>query len=361
MSRGLYLSTVLYAAAKVFQGTCHWPATTTIILVGGIGMVYTALGGLRAIIWTDFAQFLILGGGLAAVLAKIIFMLPDGSYGGWAFAASQDHLWPDFKQPEFYSFSPFVRLTLWAIFFRAVGDHIYYKSADQMVLQQILATPNPRRAFRSVIMAAVLGPGTMLILYWIGLGIYQYYSQMPANVRPPADLALFRFISAELPAPMPGLILAAMLSALVSTYNAGITSLATVITKDFYFRFWRPQASELIQTRFSQKTTVFSGLGIILMSLVISKISGSVGGTVMESSGVWMSLLQVLGPVFLLGVTTRRATARHVLIAMAAGTAATIAMIVYYYWAKLQGHEFGFHAVAVTGFFVTMAMGYGLV
>lgn len=359
-ARGLYLATVLFAAAKVFQGTDQWPVPWTIVLVGSVGVIYTTLGGMRAVVWTDFLQFMVLVGGIAIVLIKVTGAVPDGMAGVWRYAADHDHLFPDFKHPSFFTLNPYVRLTLWAILFRAVGDHLFYKSADQILIQRMLATKGYWEAFRSVLLGSLLGPVILFALYFVGLCMFRFYAELPVGSRPPADLALFRFITAHLPSPVPGLIVAAMLAAIMSTLDSGINALATVATKDFYLRFLRPGAEEAAQVRFSRAMTVLVGAFIIAVACLIAALAASVRGTVLESSGVWMSLLVVLAPVFLIGVTSRRARQWHMLAAMAVGVAVTALMTLWYYHVKQSGREAGFFMVAVTPFFATLVTGYGL-
>lgn len=360
VARGLYLATVLFAAAKVFQGTSHWPVPWTIFAVGTVGVIYTTLGGMRAVVWTDFVQFLVLIGGIGIVLLKVTAAVPDGIPGVFRYAAANNHLFPDFHEPSFFTLNPYVRLTLWAIVFRAVGDHLFYKSADQILIQRMLATKGYWQAFRSVLMGSLLGPLVLFALYFVGLCMFRFYSDYPAEARPPADLALFRFISSELPSPVPGLIVAAMLAAIMSTLDSGINALATVVTKDFYLRFLRPNAGEAAQVRFSRVMTVLIGGLTMVVACLIAALAASIRGTVLESSGVWMSLLVVLAPVFLIGVTSCRARQWHVLTAMAVGATATALMTLWYYHVKQSGREAGFFMVAVLPFFATLLTGYVL-
>ncbi len=360
IARGLYLATVLFAAAKVFQGTGNWSVPWTIVLVGGVGIFYTTLGGMRAVVWTDFLQFLVLVGGIVIVLLKATTSMPGGVAGVLQFAAEKDHLFPDLKDPSFFTLDPFVRLTLWAILFRAVADHLFYKSADQILIQRMLATKGYWHAFRSVVTGSVLGPIILLVLYFVGLCMFRHYAALPAAERPPADLALFRYITTQLPTPVPGLIVAAMLAAIMSTLDSGINSLATVITKDFYLRFSQPGAGEAAQVRFSRWMTVVAGVAIIGVAVGIAALAASVRGTVLESSGVWMSLLVVLAPVFLLGVSSRRARQWHALTGLAVGVAVTAAMTFWYYHTKHRGLEANFFLVAVVPFLATLVTAFGL-
>lgn len=357
LARAFYLAVVLFAAAKVFQGTANWPMTWTIVVIGGVGVLYTAMGGMRAVVWTDFFQFIILFGGILIVLAKLAMVIPGGLPEVFRYAQAQDHLFPDFHDPSFFSLNPYVRLTLWAILFRAVGDHLFYKSADQILIQRMLSTSGYWQAFRSVLFGSLLAPIMLVLLYAVGLGIFRFYADVPAASRPAPDLALFRFITAELPSPMPGLIVAAMAAAIMSTFDSGINSLATVLTKDFYRRFFATDADEDRQLRFSRRMTVVCGAAVIALALWISRLATSVGGTVLESSGIWMSLLVVLVPVFLMGVTSRRAKEHHALIALACGCLTTLLMTLWYYHAKRQGHDPGFHMVAVGSLAVGLLAG----
>ena len=360
IARGLYLATVLFAAAKVFQGTSNWPVPWTILLVGSVGVLYTTMGGLRAVVWTDFLQFLVLAGGVGLIVFQAIRVSPGGFTDVFSYAAEHDHLFPELGDRSFFSLSPYVRLTLWVLLLRAVADHLFYKSADQILIQRMLATKGYWEAFRSVLFGSIIAPAIVLLLYLVGLCLFRYYAQFPPDQRPPADLAMFRFVTSQFPAPVPGLFVAAMLAAIMSTLDSGINSLATVVTKDFYLRFWRPDSSESGQVRFSRWMTFAVGALVIVAALGIAQSAETVGGTVLESSGVWQSLVVVLAPVFLLGVATRRAGQLQALVSMLVGLLATAGLIAWYYLARARGLEVGFHVAAVGGFLITLALGFGL-
>lgn len=358
LARLLYLGTVLFAAAKVFQGMVNWPLMMTILLIGTITMIYTTLGGMRAVVWIDMMQFVVLIGALATVVYTAVTIAPGGIVDVLRFARDTDHLFPDATQPEFYSLSPFVRLTLWTLILRAVGDHLFYKSADQILIQRMLSTSSYQHAFRCTVLGSALAACMVLSLYFVGLCIYRFYADFPVEQRPAPDLALFLFISNQLPAPLPGLVVAAVLAAAMSTIDSAVNSLSTVVTKDFYLRFWRPDATEAAQIRVSKRLTVFWGVAIMGVALMVSSLTEGAAGTVLESAGIWMSLLLVLAPVFLLGVTSRRARQWHAIAALTVGVMTVFCMITWYYVMKGRGLEVGFHVVAVTGFLMTTGCGF---
>ena len=195
----------------------------------------------------------------------------------------------------------------------------------------------------------------------MGLAIFSFYSHQPLDQQPASgDVALFRFISTQLPSPLPGLILAAMLAAVMSTLDSGINSLATVVTKDFYLRFFRKDASEPRQVRFSRWMTLAVGLFTIGMALIISHVSESIGDTIMEASKVWMAFMLVIPAIFLLGVSSRRVTAKHALIAAVVGWVATGGMTTWYLLSKAAGKPISFMYVGPPGLIMALIVGYVL-
>jgi SSS family solute:Na+ symporter len=161
--------------------------------------------------------------------------------------------------------------------------------------------------------------------------MFAFYSGLPEGQRPVhGDTALFKFIATELPTPIPGLILSAMLAAIMSTLDSGINSLATVAVKDFYLRFYRPGATEREQVIFSRLVTLVTGLLAILIGLGLSMSADDLGTSVLETSMAWMSLSVALPPVFLLGMLSRRATPKDALVQLVTGWLITAAMLLWH-------------------------------
>ena len=169
------------------------------------------------------------------------------------------------------------------------------------------------------------------VLWYIGLATFVYYAHQPIADRPgTGDAALFRIISTQLPAPMPELIISAMLAAIMSTLDSGINGLATVITKEIYLRFLRPEATEVAQVRFSRWMTLATGLIAISMGLLMFALATVLYQSVMEVGLLWGALTYVLPGIFLIGVLSRRAGAVTALIAGAVGMTAVVAMLLWH-------------------------------
>ena len=331
LSRAIYLGLVLYASAKVFTGADGWPVPMTILVVGGIGTVYTILGGFKAVVWSDFLQFIVLAAGIFLIVMYATADVPGGVIGVVSHAFENGRGTPELTEPSFYSFSLSARVTLIGMVAVIINEQLFFNSSDQIALQRLLSTSSYQQAKRSLYTFALIVTPVIMVLWFLGLAMFAFYSGMPEDQRPTqGDTALFKFIATELPTPIPGLILSAMLAAIMSTLDSGINSLATVATKDFYLRFLRPGATERKQVRFSRAITLGTGMLAILIGLGLSLSAEHLGASVLETSMAWMTLSVALPPVFLLGMISRRATAGDALVQLIVGWGVTAGMLVWY-------------------------------
>ncbi len=338
LTRLFYLGLVLYSSAKVFEGSAGWPTTQTILLVGVIAIIYTVLGGIKAVVWIDVIQFVIIAGGLGILVVTLINIVPDGAVGVFTYARDHDHLLP--QAEEFFSFNPYVRATVWLFMMQSLVGWMFFHSSDQISIQRLLSTSSYKQARRSMFTVVLIDLPLTSSMLFIGLALWVYFQQQTSVAAPQdADLALFRFVAQELPTPIPGLIVAAMLAAVFSTLDSGINALATIFTKDFYLMFVRPDASEIAQVRFARWMTLLTGVFAIAMALSIAWIAESARNQVLESAYIWLSAQSIVPGVFVLAVFSRRARAGHALIALAAGVVVVVGTTVCYFSAQFADAE----------------------
>ncbi len=358
-TRLAYLAMVLYSSSKVFEGAAHWPVWLTICLVGAIGIVYTTLGGMKAVVWTDFTQFAVLAIGLTVITVKCAATVEGGAAGIVSYAFSHGRGFEQFKDPRFFTLSPYVRFTFWVLVMATMMEHLFYNSADQISIQRLLSTSSYGQAKKSLFTFVVLGLPFSLVLWFLGIAIFTYYGHHPDEAQGlTGDLALFKFIRTQLPSPLRGLMISAMLAAVMSTLDSGMNSLAAVATKDVYVEFIRPGASERKQVRFSRIMTVVVGAFAILTALLIAMVSESIEETVIEAGTIWLSFSVVLAPIFLIGVTTRKVTGTHIIIACVIAWAVTIYMVVWYLTSKGGPNAISFMYVGFPGFLTMLLVGY---
>ena len=276
--------------------------TWCILLMGGICIAYTVLGGVEAVIWSDVLQAVILLGG--AVWALVILL--NGTDGGFAGMLSDagdagkirlvDPSW-DLTRPSLFV------IMLGAIF----GNLIPYAS-DQSVVQRYLTVRDEREAKRAIIGGAVLAIPASLIFFGLGTALWSFYRSNPELLQPTAklDQILPMFVIDQLPPGISGLVVAALFAAAMSSLDSAMNSVSTAFTTDWYRRF-RPDADDRRCLRVARCATI--GIGVIGTgaALLMERVNDP------SLLDVWFKVLGLFGSgvagVFLLGALTRRAGA----------------------------------------------------
>ncbi|MFC4728220.1 sodium:solute symporter family transporter [Coralloluteibacterium thermophilus] len=306
----LFLSIVLDTAATLYAGalvlTTFVPALGLWETCLGLALftgAYAAAGGLRAVVYTDVLQALVLLCG-AAALAWIVF----GQFGhSWAAVA-------DSVSPETLSLirpldDPGVPWLGLLTGLPIVG--FYYWTMNQYVVQRVLGTRDLAAAGRASIIAAAL---KLLPLFLMTLPGVMAISLLPGLDEP--DQVFPTMVATFAPAGLAGLILAGLLAALMSTCSSTLNSAATLITKDFV----QPRHPHLDEARL-----VRSGR---IATLVITLLAALWAPMIQHFEGLWNYLQQVfafvaspLVAVFLMGLWSRRLGAGAALRGLACGHA----------------------------------------
>jgi SSS family solute:Na+ symporter len=244
------ISVTLFAGGVVMHavtGFDLWTSAGLLIVVTGL---YTIVGGLRAVIYTEVAQAVVLITGSAAL---VIIGLND--VGGWSalhahLPASFFSMWKPVSDPDF----PWT-----GVVFGAPILGIWYWCTDQHIVQRVLAAKDVSEARRGTIFAGYLKVLPVFIFVLPGLVAAALY----ADVRNGAtDTAYPALVTRLLPAGFKGLVLAGILAALMSSLASAFNSCSTLLTWDVY-RKLRPQATERELVRFGRGSTVILvGLGL---------------------------------------------------------------------------------------------------
>ncbi len=308
-SRVMYIAMVLYSSAKIFESAYGWAPWFSILLVGVTGVLSTTIGGSKAVIWTDVFQFFVLFGGLAVVIWVLNRDISGGPLEAVSYAIRNGHGVPQFREADFYSMSPYVRLLFFLLLWNAIVGPLTSACSDQVTIQRLLSTRNWKEGLKSQVVAVVLGIGSTLVLWFIGLSLFTYYSQHSILLES-GDAAFFNFVKTKLPPPMSGLFMAAMLAAIMSTVSSGINAMATVWLKEIHQKFINKFMDGVREVRVSRLATLF--IGVFGMTL----------GICLDFSGKWLSqsvaevgtIFNLLGaailPAFLFAVLSSRANAK---------------------------------------------------
>src|ERR1700738_2368456 len=222
------ISVHLYAAAIVLERVVGWsPMKAAIILVVATG-IYTIAGGLAAVIYTDLVQTLILLAGAIALTA-----IGMDKVGG--FAGLRAHVPPDFFhmiKPASASDFPWT-----GIFFGAPILGIWYWCTDQVIVQRVLSAKDEGHAKAGTIFAGFLKILPVFLLVLPGLIAYALYPQAFTTVNGQVtngDIAFPTLVINLLPTGLVGLMIAALLAALMGAMSSVFNSASTIVTLDFY-------------------------------------------------------------------------------------------------------------------------------
>lgn len=305
-SRLVYLAMVLFATSKVFEGAAGWPAWITILLVGVIGIVYTVMGGMLAVVWTDVLQFFVLVGGLGIAIVVLCANIDGGFLGAITYTFENGHGLSRYSDPDFYLCNPYVRLTFWLLLLGQFMAPLKLAASDQITIQRLLSTSSYKSAFKAQITSSVLTIPFMLILWFIGMGIFTYYSQNPNPLVTSGDTAFFTFVATKLPAPVPGLIMAAMLAAVMSTLDSGMNSLSAIWLKEFHQPYVNNDLDGRSEVKVSRYATVVTGVFAVSVAVFIAKSSDALGQSVVEAATILNGFDVIVFPAFLYAVISRR-------------------------------------------------------
>ena len=302
------IAIVLYLPALALSTVSDLDVTTCVLGMGILCVLYTVLGGVEAVIWTDAAQAVVLMGGAVWALATLVFRID----GGWSAALTTAA-----DQGRFFSSVPWsldlVAGTGWVILVGSLFANLFSYTASQDVVQRYLTTASERGAARAIWVNALVSPLAQALFFAIGTALFVYYRQHPDRLDPlaPTDGIFPLFIVNELPAGIAGLIVAAVFAAAQSSLSSSLNSVAAAWVTDFHGRL-RPTTTEAGRLRLARWITAIVGVAGTLVALVLARS---------DIRSLWETFLGVIGlfggtisGLFVLGIFTRRADGRGALI-----------------------------------------------
>ncbi|NUO75430.1 MAG: sodium:solute symporter [Lysobacter sp.] len=340
---GSRMSIILFLPALAIASITGIDVIWSILMMGVFTIVYTTLGGMKAVIWTDFMQVFVMFGGAIFAIVFIVMHIDGGLAQATSVAMAQDKM-------HLFDFSfDLTQATVWGFIFLVLFDVVLTFPKDQVLMQRVLSTKSDREAGRSVwAFAAIVIPGGFFF-YAIGTALFVFYQAHPERMNPtlPIDATFPLFIAAELPMGVTGLIIAGIFAAAMSTLSSIINSVSTLASVDFYEKLARnptPQKS----VRFAEWVGVLVGVIGIGIAIVLSRFD------IHSLFDMSIELLGLLGGGFAgaytLGMFTRRANAPGVAIGIGASLVLTFAI-----WTLQLVHPYYYLAISI---FLCIVIGY---
>ena len=332
---GSRMSVILFLPALAIATITGIDVVWSILMMGGFTIVYTALGGMKAVVWTDIVQLVVKMGGALFAIGFMIY----GLNGGWSefvsVAAADD-------KTKLLDFSfDLTKATVWGFIFLVIFDVVLTFPKDQVLMQRTLSTKNEKDAGRSIWTFALITIPGGVIFYTIGTALYVYYKAHPERMNPllSIDATFPLFIAAELPMGITGLIVAGIFAAAMATLSSIINSVSTLASVDFYEKLVK-NPTQKKSVLFAELMTVVAGLIGMGIALLLSRYD------IHSLFDVSIELAGLLGGGFAgaytLGMFTRRANSPGVAIGVASAIVLTTIA-----WSMNLVHPYFYLAISI--------------
>lgn len=298
----------LFATAiplKVIAESAGWDVSylAIIVAIGLVTIVYTFVGGIKAVVWMDVIQMTLYVGGAIVAIALLAGELPAGWFAE-ASAAGKTHIF-DWGPTESFGAWATTNYTLLAA---VVGGAIFSMAShgtDQLIVQRLLTCKNLGDSRK-----ALIGSGFMVMLQFalflvVGLMLWSYYGGVSVEALglTRGDEIFPKYIIEEMPPGLSGLLLAGIIAAAMSTLSSSLNALASSTMMDLYERFSSKTLEDAKALRLARFFTLFWGLVfIVFASMFTSSDNPVVELGLAIASFTYGGLLGV----FLLGLLDRR-------------------------------------------------------
>ena len=311
ISQFVRVAVVVYLPALALTAVTGMNVYLLVGLMGLLCIIYTVLGGIEAVIWTDVLQVIVLTVG--ALFCLVIVIFDAGGIANIISVAAADD--------KFHTFNwnwNITEMAVWIMvvsgFFGSLGGY----AVDQSVVQRLLTTPDEKSAAKSMWTEYFLSMLTVPMFFALGTALYVFYKSHPVALMPGSNDAIVPwFIVQQLPVGIAGLVIAGLLAASMSSLDSAMHSAATTYVTDFHRRF-KPDISDHAALNLARWVTVIVGLiGTAFAALLV-------GVQQLPIFDTWSYMIGlVVGGicgVFMLAVFSRRTTGWGALVGILVGS-----------------------------------------
>lgn len=300
---------ILYLSSLLLSQFVSIDIRYLILIIGLVTVLYTLMGGMEAVIWTDVMQSIIMIGGIliaSYILTKDVFSKPDYliqnavdahkfSWGSTAFSLNGR--------------------TILVMIIYGITENLRNLMADQNYTQKYSSVPTLKKARRSIWIAVLIYLPLTAIFLYIGATLFAFYSgptHLLGDTITKGDQVFPYFIAHEIPVGVKGLIIAAILAASMSTIDSALNCSATVLFVDYYKKFFRPKTTEKESVNFLRLMTVLWGLLGIGSALMMIRAESALD--------IWWQIAGIFGGgilgLFILAIANVKLTLKQGLISV---------------------------------------------
>ena len=366
-----WMGFTLYLPAFVLNRVMGFPLVKTVIVLGIITTTYTTLGGVRAVIWTDVTQAVIMFVGLVLSLFLLFFAIP----GGW------DEVWQTAQNTNFLEYKAHIEgwetaglwrridlyfhhnMTFWSVTVSIFIAVLTNYGADHVMVQRYLSArslEDCKKGFKTNVVAYIV---YIIMFILLGLLLLTYFTRNPLPAGTNTDDCFPYFIAFKMPVVITGLIIAAIYSAAQSSVSAGISASTSVIYSNLYIRLFKGQVAvdEDMGEEIQQRHVLFSRLCALALGVCVTVLAIAIPHIGMDLFRLFNKIVGnfagVMIPVFLLGMFSRRVNGVGTAIGAVCGLVAMFVWGFGHQWGVFK-EEMGYGWTGVVGFSVTIVVAY---
>jgi SSS family solute:Na+ symporter len=258
---------ILLLLALPLNALFGWNIKTVIIITGLAVMLYSMLGGIQAVIWTDTIQGIILIAGAVICAVILTISMPEGPGQVFEIASANNKF-------SLGSFGPSLKdSTFWVVLIYGLFINIQNYGIDQNYVQRYMTTGSDREAKSSALFGSLLYIPVSLVFFYIGTALFSYYTAqpdlLPEELKQPGtgDRVFPYFIVTGLPAGITGLLIASIFSAGMSTVSTSLNSTATIFLSDYYKKYINKKTDEKSSMRVLYISSLLAA-GLCCLSLL---------------------------------------------------------------------------------------------
>lgn len=311
------MGVVLFLPAIAINIVTGFNIFLCIALMGVFSILYTRMGGIEAVVWTDALQVVILLGGAIFAIFHIVAQIP----GGWsetmtiAIDCSKLNLGDcsfDFTNP-----------TVWTVLIATCFTNLTMYGTDQSMVQRYLTTSSKKAAQKSVLTNALLTIPATIIFFFIGTVLFVFYKTYPTEFSPAmenVDAVFPYYIYTKLPKGLIGLLISGIFAAAMSTLSGSMNSAATAFEVDIRPKLFPKSVmatgadDKRWELKRAKRTTMIIGVLSLLFAFLMA--TWDINSLWDEFNTILGLILGSMGGLFFLGMVTKRANAKGALIGM---------------------------------------------
>ena len=299
------MAVILFLPALAINVVTGINIYTCVLSMGLLSLLYTLMGGIEAVIWTDALQVIVLIGGALLSLFFIITNVDGGFFEILNLGLKFD------KINVFNMALDLNKPTFWVVIFGGYFSSLATYACDQTMVQRYLTTADKNGAVKSLLTNMWLSIPATLLFFFVGTSLFVFFRQHPETMNfslTNGDAIFPWYIVKELPNGVVGLLISGILAAAMSSVSSSINSAATSYCEDIHFRFWNPTK----KLKIARISTLLIGILGTSAALFMAEF---------EIKSLWDVFQKVLGLIigsmsglFILGIFFKRSNSMGALI-----------------------------------------------